>query len=687
MSLWGLLVVGNALAQNTSSGYDVPQEKHISEEERITRGDRTKAYRLLRATAISTQVNMPDTMLFENYLYGTAERRSLGVGYLGNANSPWVSHLFFDRPKHIDDFSFIYGYEGMLYTAANARYLDTKDPITLLRYHRNFASNSSETLLGGSLSANFGARINLGVEVDYLKANGFYTANRSKNANYRIFGSYRGERYRAFGFLANNYYVQNENGGITDYSYISNPSKYSNGRREIASLDVPTRIGANTLANRLRWGSLGLSHAYDLGYYHREIRELKPKQVRGDALDAARDSLQRDTLSIFVPLATISHTLELGKQSRRLGVAANSSVSWEEVYRPAAIFTEEATADGGVRRVVVPQDTAQLKYMSNTLALTINEGFRPWVKFGLTAFARLSNAWISNPDTLAHSYLDNKKLQTFFLGGRIDRRSGSGLNFSAFAEIGILGSDKGVVHLEGSLQSRFRLLGQGVALKADALLSNRSASYFINHQHATFGYWDRSLDFIRRLELGGSLLLPDLGLELGARSATINNYLYWSEDAIPTQYSGILQVLMLRASYKGRYGALGWLLDVAHQLSSDQGILPLPLLLARANFWADFRVAQVLHAQIGVDTYWHSAYHAPLWDAPTMQFFNQSQNKIGGKAPLMIAYANFKLQQGRFFIKWFNLAELFLDPDRMSLDRYPYNPPHLEAGIVVDLFN
>lgn len=76
------------------------------------------------------------------------------------------------------------------------------------------------------------------------------------------------------------------------------------------------------------------------------------------------------------------------------------------------------------------------------------EGFRPWVKFGLSAYLRQENRWASLPDLATERYT-RTALSSTFIGGLIERREGTGLNFSARGELGVLGSDLGAFKLEG----------------------------------------------------------------------------------------------------------------------------------------------------------------------------------------------------------------------------------------------
>lgn len=688
------------LAQSVRDDAIISDSIIQAEEKKITRGDKLKAYSILDNVTILSQENIPDTITFNQHISVYPEGRSLSMGYLGNISSPWVSYMYFDRSTDLDDFVSINGYDGILYGKNTARWYDTKIPFSFLRYNKNFDSQNSESLVSGKIGSNFTKRFNLTVDFNYSEASGFYTNNRNKNVGYGISGYYKGERYKAYAFWGHNNIVQSENGGITDFEYISNPQKFSNGRIDISSREVPVRISDGELFNRVKNGFGLFSHSFSLGYWHTEIKvksdnnskKVSLKDILNEVDDDTKkkDSIKLDTIKTFVSFMDLSHTATLTDQSHRM-ISRNSNVEWEKLFGKAYInktTVNPTDPNEAPTYTILPNDTARLMTLSNTLAVSINEGFRPWVKFGLSAYARIENSWVSQIDTTKNTYKNNDTYHSIFVGGRIDRNKGEGLRFNVKGEVGVSGNNLGAVDVEGDIYGKFKLWKEVVNLRLSGAFINMSTPYFAEHYHSTFRYWDKDLEFVRRLRLGGELSFDKIGLSVNANTETIHNALYWAENGEVEQYKKLMQILSLRVTENiDLWRHLGITADVAYQTTTNQDIIPLPLISARLNLFTHFYLARVLSVQIGLDSYWHTAFKAPKWDPTTMQFHNQSINDIGGKAPFMIAYANFKLKQGRFFIKMFNVGEYIFDPDRMSLYQYPYNPPNIEAGIILDLFN
>lgn len=674
----------------------VPYEAALVERAReIThdRGDKLKAWRI-SPTGQPIRIDIPDTLTRGTHSFVAPEHRSLGVAYAGNANMPWQSKIFFDRSPLQTDFVYLTGYQGMMYTPDNVAFYDTRTPFTFVHYRKNFSDATLEEVLNGTMSLNLGKALNLGISAEHTGALGYYNSSRSRNIDYRIFGSYRSDRYDLWAYIANDYYRQAENGGISNPDYILNPDNYSSGRVRITSLDVPVQLPGSVLYNRIRNGHGFLSHRYKLGHSRTiQITDTispRPQGALGANIgalptDEAKMTRTRDSV-IFVPVGSLAHQIHYNKGSRRM-VSRVQDEKWMTMFGTPVANRVYTTDDTGVKTLtgILPNDTAELTSLHNTLSLSLMEGFRPWVKAGLTAYVRLENYWVSSPDSITHAYRDTDKFFSTFVGGELSRQTGTGLNFNFRGELGVLGRDLGALRVEGDLRTRFSLAGYDFGLRADARLLNSRPSYFTAHHHGTWGWWDEDFDFVRRVEVGGRVDLDSWGTWAELRTASIHGHLYWERSGKPRQYSDLLQMSMLRFGHSSRLGVLGWEIEGAYQLSSNSDIVAVPDLTARGDLYLDFYIARVLRVQLGAEAYWHTSYYAPYYTPTVMQFVNQAESRVGGSAPLVNAYANFRHKNTRFYARMFNVGEALMKGDRLSMHSYVYNPMHLEVGIVVDL--
>lgn len=694
LSLVSLIGLASPLAaQQPQRGiydpYQVQEVQEIPDEIKLVRGDKLKAFQIIPEVGRLQRVQMPDTLTHYTFEYISPEFRSLGVSYQGNVNTVWQAKYFFDRPRRLTDFAYADGYYRMLYTPDQVRFYDTKTPFTLVRYQKNYANNADEDIVSGDFGVNLSPRLNIGANFDYRNSQGFYTEGRSKDARYRVFTSYRGDRYSLMAYIANDYYKQQENGGITDADYIYNPERYTNSRTRISSKDVPVLIPTGDLSNRLRAGHAFLSQSYSLGSWRTEPRKSLPKSApAGRFAEGQQAEVNVPGLdsTYFVPVASVSLTTYYQRFSRRFYTNQENDL-WGTVFGTPAVTHSRRDADGNLSTYTLPNDTAELVTLRNTLALSLREGFRPWVKFGLSAYVRQENRWAKQPNRELEGYGSRIPLHSTFVGGLIERREGTGLNFTARGELGVLGQDLGSFRLEGDLRTAFSLLKRQFALSAEAYLDNARPSYFAAHQHGTYGWWDKDLNFTRRLELAARLELNSWGTALEARTASLQNYIYFDSRGEVQQQSDLIQVIALRLKQVGRVGVLNWEGEAAYQQSTNTRVLPLPSISAAADVYVRFLLAKVLRVDLGVKGYWNSAYFAPYYMPTNQTFALQTEGRVGGQAPLLNAYANFRLKRARFYLQMYNVGEALMTNERLSMYKYPYNPMHLSAGVVVDLNN
>lgn len=386
----------------------------------------------------------------------------------------------------------------------------------------------------------------------------------------------------------------------------------------------------------------------------------------------------------FVPVGSISHQVVFNQASHRM-IATSHSEQWAKLWGEA--ITNKLPSTSGGAEQILPNDLHSYKVLKNTLALSLLEGFRPWVKAGLSAYLRTENYWVSSLDATTQAKGVKDKFFSAFVGGELARRSGQGLNFSARGEIAVLGRDLGALSLEGDIKTKFQVLNKSFGLKLDARLLNFRPAYFAEHQHGTWLWQDNAFNFTRRLDLGARADFSSFGTWAELRTASLQNHIYWAENAQAKQHSDFIQTTMLRIGHQYQIGPLAWGLEGAYQLSSSPAIIPLPTLLAKADVHFDFMIAGVLQVHLGAEAHWHSAYYAPYYHPTNMQFVNQGEYLVGGKTPLINAYANFRMRTTRFYVRMFNAGELLFDPQRETMPRYAYNPTHLQAGVVIDLKN
>ncbi len=584
------------------------------------------------------------------------EGRGLAVSYLGNLGSPAQSRIFSER-KESRDFIFADAYDYYILTPTNVFFYDTKVPYTHLTYTSMGGGLNKEEQLKGFLTTNFGKKINIGGEADYMYGRGYYNSNGTKLLNYRFFGSYRSDRYELNAHYYSYNFVNNENGGLTEDRYITDYDNLTEGKSNVDSKGFPVRY-ADTW-NRVRGGQFFFTHRYNLGF----TKELSN----------ATDSLG-NPLEVFIPVSSIIHTFDFNRNSRRF-ISESDTIDNQYANRYGKMDS-------------IPNDVSSSWNLNNTLALSLREGFQDWAKFGLTAFIALEKRSFSLPNT-AHSdsLINNYKEGEFstYVGGEISKHQGKLLTYDARGELCIVGDDIGEFRLSGNLQTQFPLLGKPATIKANGSIYNVTPAFFQRHNHTRYFWWDNDFGKTRHVYAGGEIGWDQTHTRISAGVENIQNHVYFGQEGIPVQEGDNIQVLTARFKQDFLTRSFGWENEIAYQKSSKESVLPLPQISAYTNIYCTFKMAKVLTIQMGADAHYFTKYEAPYYEPATQQFQLQKDGtklKIG-EYPIINAYVNCHLKQARFFVMGYNLGSLFIDPDYFSLPHYPLNPMVLKLGISV----
>ena len=403
------------------------------------------------------------------------EGKGLAIGYLANLGSPAQTRIFSER-KEARDFMFADAYDYYLTTPENAKFYDTKLPFTDIMYTTAGGSTNREEQLKGTLALNIGKRINIGGDFDYIYGRGFYSSNGNKLLSYRIFGSYRSDRYELNAFAGNYNFVTHENGGLSDDTYLTDPDNHEEGRRQPTAKDFPVLY--TDVFNRIRGKQLFLTHRYNLGF----TKTLEETDEEGYAKE------------VFVPVSSIIHTFQYEDHKRRF-ISEGNSYAIDTLFNNGQPLNNDKTLN----------DVYYSWSMKNTFALSLREGFQNWAKFGLTAFIdlekrryRMQNAKsaegnmpivgenvISRPVFTAGGGTITYDEFSTFIGAELYKRMGKLLTYNARGELCVIGDDVGEFRASGELQTTFKLFNKEAYIRANGYIKNTTPAFFYRHYHST----------------------------------------------------------------------------------------------------------------------------------------------------------------------------------------------------------
>lgn len=594
-----------------------------------------------------------DTAIYNYQQTTLGDGYSPAMGYLGYVGSPTYSKLFFDR-KEKNQFVFYDAYYPYNKDPDNRVFHNMRVPYSRLNYQSGGSGQRREERFTALLGSNFGKSLNVGLEFDYIYSHGFYHSQSTKHLDWSLFGNYLSDRFEAHAFASTAGITQFENGGLKDETYITDPNSIQ-GR--FTTLDIPTYFD-NTW-NRLSTSQVYASLQYNLGYH----KETADKKKKGD----------------FVPVASLIYTTHYKEQYRRfltknttIADSQNNLTDVDVVY-PKRYYKEAA------------DDSTRYSSYTNTVALSLREGFKKWVKFGLTGFLEHEYRKFSMLDTINDKRLMHKE-QALIIGGILNKQQGENLRFNFQADLGIAGYNLGETRLMGNITTGFAIAGKRTELSADAYVKNLKPKYLENNYQSKYFWWNHNFGDIRRVYIGGKLSIPFTHTELKVGVENLQNYIYLNADKLPVQQSENIQVLSARIHQGIHLGVFNWDNDVVYQTSTNDLAVPLPKLSVYSNMYLYTKIVNELDFQLGIDAHFHTKYFAPGYEPALLQFYNQREKQIGN-FPISTIYANMHLKQTRFFVMLYNVAPLVMNPDYFTVPHYPVNPMMFKLGVSVNLHN
>ena len=580
---------------------------------------------------------------------------------LGNLGSPRESRIFMERPKQ-HDFPFVTTMDQFIESPEHYKYYNTKSPYMNLSYDWCGTKTSGYDNFKAIYTNNAGKRLNFGGIFHYMYGQGYYDNQHTSLMNGSGWFSYVNDHYDLHLHYSHNDMKMEENGGITDDNYITNPESMA---RRYSSDDIPTHL--NNTWSRQHTDVLTLNHRYHLGFNRQE--EI--------------DSVT--TKEYFVPVTSVFHHVELGKYRRRM----ISYDNWQNFYEQSYLPNDTVN------------DLYTLKNFYTRGGITLHERFNKYAVAGLSAYVGYAHREYEMPDTIAgaaSTYQTRWKMKEndVLIGGRIERSQGTYIHYNANAEFVTAGTNIGNLTIQGHGELNVPILADTAQLAVNALLSNSSPNPYFCNYHSQYYWWDQNLKKEKRIRLRGTLSYTKTDTELTFGMENVTNYTYLKNTGpLATNSSGeefythqaevfqegSVQVLMARLNQKLSLGPAHLEADVVWQKSTNNDVLPLPDLSIYANIYFKFVLAKVLKVELGADMKFFTKYYSPDYDPVTTQFMVQNENtreKVGGY-PLLTAYANLALKKLRFHISYYHFNQS--DGRYFTMPHYPMNPKGLRFGI------
>lgn len=595
--------------------------------------------------------------------------------YLGNLGSPRLSRLFFERREN-DPTIFMEPFSSFYVRPDEVYFTNSNIPYSNLTYYKGGSKVNGEERFKSYFSVNVNKELAFGFNFDYLYGRGYYSNQSTSYLNAGVFGSYIGERYQIQAVYNNFNMKMNENGGIVNDGYITNPENMGEGQSSYLSTNIPVNFEKTT--NRNKDFYVYMNQRYRLGFQ-------EEKQIIQESKNDTTTTIE------FVPVTSFIHTFKVERSRHQFRAQEEPENFYENTY----LFRRKNTENPYSR------DSTTAISVKNIFGVSLLEGFNKYAKAGLTAYVshKYSRYELMDSLTREQQQIINESItdttlippraryteQEIYVGGELSKRQGNFLHYTINGEVGVLKEALGQFRVHGDMDLNFRLWKDTINFIARGAISNTLPSFYMRHYHSNHFFWDNEdmeKEFRTRIE--GELNIDRWGTNLRAGIENIKNYTYFNQHALPTQHDDNIQIVSATLTQNFQLGIFHLDNEVTWQKSSNEAIVPLPELSLYHNFYIQTKLAKkVLSVQLGADVRYFSKYYAPAYTPAIQQFHLQSsqdQVEIGGY-PVVNIYANLHLKRTRMFAMMYHVNQGMGNRNYFYTPHYPINPRIFKIGI------
>lgn len=578
----------------------------------------------------------------------------IAQGALGQTSLPLN---YFLRPES-PDFIFANPYYAYTYDMENVPFYNTKRPLIRMHYFESGQKRYREENFGIMVAQNVSPSTGFNVDYKARGTRGQYVWSRTKNHNLSVAVSHTGKRYSVHAGFYNNHIEQQENGGVVgEWAIADTTFEMPSG--------IPMKLADAQAQNLYRNNGFFVSQSYAI-------------------------PLQRVTEEDF-SLADLSAVM--------VGHSFEYS-SWSKVYtdRNEPYINERGHRDETGKFVpetlyyyknwyIDPLETRDSLYermISNRLFVQAQPWDRDGVVGTIDAGVGLdlhTYAQFEPRDFLTGRYTTVRKTGYFAygaVGGKIKKYVDWGANLK-FHPSGYRGGDLSVgAHL--ALKGYIRR--HPLILEGRFSMERRSPSYWQENLCSNHYVWSAPLNKENETRFEVKFSVPDFAFEAGAWQGVVSDKIYYDRESLVAQHAGTVSLTSVYARKDFRFGGVHLDNRVLLQWSTNQEVVPVPLLSAYLSYYYEFWVVRdVLRLQIGLDGHYNTKYYAPGYNPALSVYYNQRELEVGNY-PYVDAFLMGKWKRMRIFLKYQHVNKgLFGNGAYFSAADYPLNPGMFKIGI------
>ena len=606
-----------------------------------------------------------DTSYHRNFYDYPFMKSDVNATWLGTSGSPVQFFNYFKRQEE-DNAIFYTPYASWSFSPETLPQFNTKTPYTELCYWGTLFANmeKEESNIRVLTTQNITPKLNLLIYYHNFKGNGMLKREDTGNRTFTTSTNYLGEKYLMHAGFIYNRIERSENGGVVDPSWIRDTIV---DPREI---DIYLRDAENKMRKRTLF--LDQSYRIPFTFLDKDVREARKQEklemALRDSIMASGDStaiaaylakeeadkmlasneMEADTLTTDITTAFIGHTTEWSVFRKKYTDNITDDLG-KEFYHDQFYLNPTKSSDS--LRVMRFENRAFIRlqpWSDDAIVSKIDVGIGDKM---LSHFSFSPTSYLTGPKNVIQN--------SVYLYAGAKGQYKNYLTWNAGGDYTFAGAEINDFGIDGNITANFypfrRYRKSPLTLSGHFETSLREPDYYEQHIYTNHYKWDNDFSKISKTKVEASLSIPKWKLAASFGYALLNNNIYYDTLGIVRQNTTPMSVMTAELRKDFKVGNFHFDHQALLQLSSNEKVMPLPLLALNFRYYLQFDVVKnAMQMQIGANAWYTTKWYAPAYNPVIGVFHNQETEKYGN-CPYIDVFANIQWKRVSLFVKAENL--------------------------------
>ena len=596
-------------------------------------------------------------------------RDDLNASWLGVIGSPVQLYDYFNR-KEEENAIFYTPYQIYSYTPATLPKYNTKTPYTELCYWGTLFANTEkeESNIKILTTQNITPELNIMLQYTRNGSRGMLRNEDVNNRNSVMAANYVGEKYLMHAGFMFNRIEKGENGGVVDEMWIRDTlvdareinvnlsNARTNVKKHTVFLDQSLRIPMTFLDKEVRARKKEekrMAFVRDSIMTHGDSLSiatfLAAEEAKAKA-DAAAQNSQPDTLVTDITTAFIGHSSEFSIFRKTYTDQISSSDTYAREFFHDKFYINPTNSQDSLRvsrfenKAFIRLQPWRSDAIVSRLDVGLGDKLVNYYSFLPTSYVQGSNNVVQNS---VYMYAGAK--------GQYDKY----LTWNAKGRYTFLGYEMNDFGVEGNMTINIypfrRYRKSPLTFDVHFETSLKEPDYYQQHLFTNHYKWDNDFGKISTTKLKTDLSVPRWDLYASVGYGLLSNNIYYDTEGIARQNADPMSVITGNLHKNFKFGNFHLENRVTMQFSSNQSVMPLPLLALNLRYYFQFDVVKnVMKMQVGLNGLYTSKWYAPSYN-PVLGVFHNQEEREYGNCPYVDAFVNIQWKRACVFVKAINV--------------------------------